>query len=87
MQHVARLRVERGKRLIHQQNFWPQRKRSRQRHALPHPAGQLVNVMILKMRQVNHTQKKSGTLGSFVLGHAGHFQAELRILPHRQPRK
>ena len=43
LQHVARLRVERAERLVHEQDVGLERERARQRHALPHAAGQLVH--------------------------------------------
>ena len=49
VEHVPRLRVERGERFVHQQDLRTQRERPRQGDSLFHAARQLMDVMILKM--------------------------------------
>ena len=41
----ARLRVERGERLVHQQNVGADRERAGEIDALPHAAGQFMRIM------------------------------------------
>ena len=56
VERVARLRVERGERLIHQQHLRLQRQRPRQSDALLHPAGKLVDERFLETAQSNQPQ-------------------------------
>ena len=85
VKHVARLRVERREGFVHQENLWLQSQRARQRHALFHSSGELVNVVIFKMRKVNHAEVLSGAIAPLISRNAAHFQTEFHVLPHRQP--
>ncbi len=46
LQHFAGLHVDRGERLVHQQNVRLLRERARQRDALLHAAGDLMRVVV-----------------------------------------
>src|SRR5581483_5397341 len=56
MQQVARLRVQGGERLVHQQDVRLCSQRAGQGDALSHAAGKLVRVTVFELRQVHEAQ-------------------------------
>ena len=84
---LAQLLVERGQRLVEQQDPRAARQRTRQRHALLLAAGKLVGLALLEALEFDeryHLGDAGGDIGS---GHPGALQAERDIVPHRQMRK
>ncbi len=57
LQDDARLRVERGERLVHQQDLGLVRHEPRERDALPHAAGKLVRILALGARQADEVDR------------------------------
>ena len=51
LQDLARLRVERRERFVHQQNGWVHDERAHEAYALLHAPGQLVRIMALEARE------------------------------------
>ena len=58
LQHHAGLRVDRRERLVEQQHRRIDRERARQRHALPHAAGQLVRIVPGEFRELEVFQQR-----------------------------
>ena len=88
VQDVARLRVERGERLVHEQHARIGRQRPSERHALAHPARQLVHVGVGEAPQVHLLEEGLGARGALVLvADAGELEAEVDVLARRQPRE
>ena len=50
--------IKRGERFVHQQDAWIRRERTRERHALFHPARKLVHVCFHEFFQTNEMKKK-----------------------------
>ena len=57
LEDLARLRVERGERLVHQEDRGVGRERARDRAALAHAAGQLVRVAIAEAPEVHQAEQ------------------------------
>ena len=58
LQHHAGLRVDRRERLVEQQHRRIDRERARQRHALPHAAGQLMRIVVGEFRELEVFQER-----------------------------
>ena len=54
LHHLARHRVQRGERFIHQQHLGVGRQDARQRHALLHAARQFRRIVFLEAGQLHH---------------------------------
>src|ERR1019366_8048555 len=92
LQHLVaeqqpRLLVERGERLVHQQNFWLPRPRAGGRHALAHAAGEFAGITVLKAVEADHSDEMARALGALGLRHADQLEREGDIVDHRAPGK
>ena len=88
MQEVARDRVDRAERLVHEQHVGVLRQRPRERHALLHPARELVRTSPLEAAQVHALEqvvRLPPPLGALL--HAAQLQGQLDVLRRRQPRE
>ena len=81
------LRVERGERLVHQQDRPLHDQRARQRDALAHAAGQLAGQVLLEAAQSDRGNERARALVARGLGHAAHLQAEGDIVDDAAPGK
>ncbi|MDT4859491.1 hypothetical protein FQZ97_940000 [compost metagenome] len=91
--HLARLRVERAERLVHQHHVGAAHERARNRHALLHAARELVGVGVGHRLQAHQAQQRVGPArGGFHVGGGAvvrvglELAAELDVLHHRHPR-
>src|SRR5215467_14496840 len=84
---LARLHVEGGERLVHQQHLGPHGKSARDRDALAHATGQLVRPFIERGREAHALQRLPGHGPPLGDRRAANGEAEADVLPHRQPRK
>jgi len=78
------VRVERGQRLVEQQDFWLGHQRAGERDALALAARKVRDVALGELGNLHPLEPLVGTLPSLGLAHAAHSQAELDILTHRQ---
>src|ERR1022692_622746 len=62
LQDDARLRVQRGQRLVHEQDFGLDRHQARQRNALAHAAGELVRILRLRSAETDELDAASHAL-------------------------
>jgi hypothetical protein len=70
LQRHARLRVDRGERLVHEHDVGVVRERARDRDALLHAAGQLVRVLVLDAVEVRERQEMPRGLVALGARHA-----------------
>ena len=82
----ARLLVERGKGLVHQDDIGLERQRPAQRNALRHAARKLPRVGVGEFLEPDETEIFQRTLAPLRLVDILRFEAELDILQHRAPR-
>ena len=80
LQHHAGLRVDRRERLVEQQHGRIDRERARQRHALPHAAGELVRVVAGEFRELEVLQERLRAPPALVGGDALDLDAEHHVL-------
>ena len=73
-QPIAQRGVERGQRLVEQQDARPDRHRARQRHALALAAGELVDPAVLQPRDVGQRHQFGDARGALVRGYAADLQ-------------
>ena len=66
----ARLEVERGERLVHQDELRAADQRARDRHALLHAAGELVRVVLGELDELHALQHLAAAAPALVLAHA-----------------
>ena len=87
---LARDRVERGERLVHQQDVGLDRERPRQRHPLALTAGQLMGITAGIAGQSDQRQRRLRLLAPLVCAEAAVLEAEADIAhdlaPGQQPR-
>ena len=81
------LRVERGERLVHQQDRPLHDQCARQGDALAHAAGQLPGQVAFEAAQSDRGNQRAGALMTRGLGHAAHLQAERDIVDDAAPGK
>ena len=62
LHQLARLRVERGERLVHQQDFRVHHQRAGEIDALLHAAGELVGIVVLEALEPDHGDEMLGAL-------------------------
>jgi hypothetical protein len=87
LRRFAQLLVECGERLIQQQNLWSPRQRTRERDALPLPAGELLGLALLEpleLDQRHHLGNAGVDLGA---RHARALQAKGDVVSHGKVRK
>src|ERR1700730_594982 len=87
LHELASLRVERCKRLIHQENFRVDKQRPGKVHALLHPTRQFVGIMVLETGKANKVDEMGGPLLSLSPGHAEAFEPVADISQHGPPRQ
>jgi hypothetical protein len=85
LQHLARERVERAERLVHQQDARIARQHLRDGNALLHAAGQLPRVVVGEFAQPHQLQEFTGLLIAIFARHAGHFRAVGDVVDHTAP--
>ena len=79
--------IERGERLVHQQDRPLHDQRARQRHALAHAAGQLARQVALEAAQPDRSDQPPRALDSVRLGDAAHLQPEGDVVDDAAPGK
>src|SRR5262249_32041457 len=84
---LARLGVQGGEGLVHEQDVRVDGERSGEVGALTHAAGQLVRIVTLEAAQANQADQRVGTGDRFALGFALHLQAEDDVVHDRAPRE
>ena len=87
VQQIARLSIEGGERLVHQQYVGFSRQRASQCDALTHATGKLVRAAVLELRKMNESQVVANFLLRSALLESFHLHAELDVLANGQPRK
>ncbi len=87
VQDVARLRIKRRERLVHQQDLRVHRQRASDRHALAHASGELVHVSICEPREVYHAQEVKRAAAPLRTSHAHALQRKLDVLNDVEPWK
>jgi hypothetical protein len=81
------LLVERGERLVHQQNARLGSERARNGHALPHAAGKLRRVTALEARETDEGDEMRGLLHPCRLPHSRDLERKRDVLLDGAPRK
>ena len=79
--------VERGERLVHQQEVGVDDQRPGQADALAHAARKLLRIRALVAAEPDQVDRRLGPLGPLDLADALRLEPELNVLVHRQPRK
>jgi hypothetical protein len=82
---LARENVEGAERLVHQQESRSDQKRPANRHALLHPAGQLMRVMIFEAGKTRKLDQLEGLRAIARSRIAAHLDAEQDVAQHRAP--
>ncbi len=87
-QFLARLlpqaAVERGERLVEEEEAWAGRERAGERHALPLAAGECVGAAVLVALQPHEGEQVAHAGGGFAPGHALAAQAERHVAGDRE---
>ena len=83
----ARLDVERGEGLVHQQDLRLHRERARDGDALAHAARELVGALLERFGKADPRQNLTRRLLALLGRHAAHGKAEADVLPNVQPGK
>ena len=78
---LARLRVERAERLVHQQHLGVDRERARDADALLHAAGELVRAAVERVLEADEIEIAARGVAQLAAAHALHFEAEHHV-PH-----
>ena len=84
---LAGLRVERGERLVHQQDFRIDGERAGEIDALAHAAGELARVIVLEAFEPDELEQLHGALAVGSADRAGDFAADDGVGEHRAPRQ
>ena len=84
---LAGLRVERGERLVHQQDFRIDRERAREVDALAHAAGKLARIVVLEAFEPDELEQVERALALRGADAAGDLGADQRIGEHGAPRQ
>ena len=87
LQGLARLRVERAERLVHQQHLRIDRERARDADALLHAAGELIRPPAAGVLQADEIEIALRGLAQLGAAHALHFQPEHHVFQRGQPRQ
>ncbi|MCY1538046.1 hypothetical protein D9M68_735700 [compost metagenome] len=87
MHHLARLRVERAERLVHQHHVGAAHERARNRHALLHAARELVGVVVFVALEADPLDPAHRVLAPLLARHALNLQAVLGVLQHGEVRE
>ena len=87
LHQLARLRIERGKRLVHQEHGRLDGQCAGDADPLPHPTRQLVRVLRLEAGEPGHVQLVSRATRALRRGDAHLLEPELHVGLHRAPRK
>src|SRR5471032_3100263 len=87
LQSLAGLRVERCKRLVHEQHLRVVRQGARNCNPLLHAARQLMRIAIRERSQSDQIKIMASPLGTLRLGYALRLKTELNIALRRLPRK
>jgi hypothetical protein len=87
LQDLARLRVERGERLVHQQDRGVHDQRAHQPDALLHPARELVGIMALEAGEPDELEVMHDPRTDVGARHARHRQPEGRVVVDGLPRQ
>src|SRR5215510_3274342 len=85
LQDLARLRIERAERLIHEQNRRIDGERASEIDALLHTARQLVRELLAGGAEPDKLKQRLGTLAALASRHALELEAELHIGARRAP--
>src|SRR5258708_27632745 len=83
---VARLHVERGERLVHQEDPGTPAQRARDGHPLLHAARQLVRELRRELAQADLAQELVGAATPLLAAHALQLEPEGDVVPGGQPR-
>src|SRR5918992_4125083 len=83
---AADLLVHRRKGLVHQQDVGVHREGPGEADALPHPAGELVGVRVLKAREPHLVDIRARGLLALLARQPAQLQAEGHVAQHRRPR-
>ena len=86
LHELARLGVEAGEGLVHQQDVGIGGERPRQRHALLHAARQLVRIGVGEAGEPDQREVAVHALASLLPGHAVERQAEADVVAHASAR-
>ena len=87
LEDLARLRVQRSERLVHQQHRGIAGERAGDGAALAHPAGELVRIAVVEAPQVNEAQELLASRGPRPELEPLELQRELDVAPEREPRE
>ena len=79
--------VERGKRLVHEENFRLDHQGAGKTHALPHAAGELLGIGRFKTVQADHVEHLHAAFAALRGCHAARLQRRLNVLKYREPGK
>ena len=77
--------VERGERLVHEQDIRVHDQRTREAHPLAHAAGQFARIGGLETVQPDQIDGGQGALADFGSRHVLRFQPQSDVLEHREP--
>src|SRR5205085_6285149 len=87
LQHLARLRIERGERLVHQQDVRIDRERAYQADALLHAAGELIRIMPLETLEADEIEIMRNAFLDALRWRMRHRQTESRVVVDGLPRQ
>src|SRR5262249_48281800 len=87
LEHLARLRVDRRERLIHQENPRMRRERAGKPDALLHAAAQLIRIMVLEAAEPDQLDVMRGAFFDLAARRAGDLEAERDVRRHGLPRQ
>ena len=87
VEDVARHRVERPERFVHQQHLRVLRERAGQRAALAHAARELVRALLREVGEVHHLEQLLAAVAPALARRAAELQRELDVAAHREPRE
>ena len=81
----ARVRIERAERLVHQDDARLVDERASDRHALLHPAGEVLREVVRELVEADRLQVADRALAALRLRHALPLEAVFHVVAHRQP--
>ncbi|ABA47860.1 200 kDa antigen p200, putative [Burkholderia pseudomallei 1710b] len=86
-QRLGRQHVERGERLVHQEQRRIDDERAREAHALAHAARQLARVRVLEAVEADQVDRGERALAPLARADAERLEPRLDVLQHGEPRK
>ena len=86
-QVLGRQHVERGKWLVHEENFGLDHEGAGESDALPHAAGKLLGIGGLESVKADHVEHLHAALAALSRRHAASLQRSFNILKNREPGK